>query len=55
MNFLTKESIDEYYNDLTVEKDMLWVSGIGTKRAAGYDYLTKNPEKVLYWFDKYLN
>ena len=53
--FLTKESIDEYYNDLTVEKDMLWVSGIGTKRAAGYDYLTRNPEKVLYWFDKYMN
>ena len=53
--FLTKESIDEYYNDLTVEKDMLWVSDIGTKRAAGYDYLTKNPEKVLYWFDKYIS
>lgn len=53
--FLTKESIDEYYNDLTVEKDMLWVSGIGTKRAAGYDYLTNNPEKILYWFDKYMS
>ncbi|MEO0626561.1 MAG: alpha/beta fold hydrolase [Bacteroidota bacterium] len=53
--FLTKESIDDYYNDLTVEKDMLWVSNIGTKRAAGYDYLTRNPEKVLYWFDKYMS
>ena len=53
--FLTKESIDEYYNDLTVEKEMLWVSGIGKKRAAGYDYLTRNPEKVLFWFDKYIN
>ena len=53
--FLTKESIDEYYNDLTVEKEMLWVSDIGTKRAAGYDYLTKNPEKILYWFDKYMS
>ncbi|MCI4669554.1 MAG: alpha/beta hydrolase [Bacteroidia bacterium] len=52
--FLTKESIDEYYHDLMVEKDMLWVSDIGTKRAAGYDYLTKNPEKILYWFDNYM-
>ena len=52
--FLTKESIDEYYNDLTVEKEMIWVSDIGTKRAAGYDYLTKNPEKILYWFDKFI-
>jgi len=52
--YLNKESIDEYYNSLKVEKDMLWLSGIGTKRAAGYDYLTKNPEKILYWFDKYM-
>lgn len=52
--FLTKESIDEYYHHLMVEKDMLWVSDIGTKRAAGYDYLTKNPEKILYWFDNYM-
>jgi len=52
--YLNKESIDEYYNSLNVEKDMLWLSGIGTKRASGYDYLTKNPEKILYWFDKHM-
>lgn len=52
--YLNKSSIDEYYQSLKVEKEMLWLSGIGKKRAAGYDYLTKNPEKILYWFDKYL-
>ena len=52
--YLNKQSIDEYYNSLDVEKNMLWLSGIGKKRAAGYDYLTKNPEKILYWFDEYM-
>lgn len=52
--YLNKDSIDEYYNSLVVEKDMLWLSGIGKKRAAAYDYLTKYPEKILYWFDTYM-
>jgi len=52
--FLTKSSIDQYYNDLTVEKEMLWISDIGKKRAAGYDWLTNNPEKILNWFDKFI-
>lgn len=52
--YLNKQSIDEYYASLKVEKEMLWLSGIGTKRAAGYDYLTKNPEKILYWFDRHI-
>ena len=52
--YLNRASIDEYYNSLQVEKEMLWLSDIGKKRAAGYDYLTKNPEKILYWFDKYM-
>lgn len=53
--YLNKQSIDEYYNSLIVEKKMLWLSGIGTKRAAAYDYLTKHPEAILYWFDDYLS
>ncbi|CAL2087412.1 Alpha/beta hydrolase [Tenacibaculum sp. 190524A05c] len=53
--FLAKDSIDEFYHDLNVEKEMFWITNIGTKRAAGYDYLTKNPEKVGAWFDKYMN
>ena len=52
--YLNRSSIEEYYNSLTLEKEMLWLSGIGKKRAAGYDYLTKNPEKILYWFDRHM-
>lgn len=52
--YLNKQSIEEYYASLKVEKEMLWLSDIGTKRAAGYDYLTKNPEKILYWFDRHM-
>ncbi len=53
--YLNKQSIDEYYASLKGEKEMLWLSNIGKKRAAGYDYLTKNPEKILYWFDRYMS
>lgn len=52
--YLNRQSIDEYFASLNVDKEMLWLSGIGTKRAAGYDYLTNNPDKILYWFDRYL-
>ena len=52
--YLVQDSIDQFYNDLNVEKEMLWLSDIGKKRAAGYDYVTRNPEKVLFWFDKYM-
>ena len=43
--YLNRNSIEEYYKSLTVEKEMLWLSDIGKKRAAGYDYLTKNSMK----------
>lgn len=52
--YLVKDSIDQFYSDLSVEKEMMWLSGIGKPRAAGYDYLTKNPEKILYWFDRFM-
>lgn len=52
--FLVRDSVEQFYNDLAVEKEMMWLSGIGKPRAAGYDYLTKNPEKILSWFDKFM-
>lgn len=51
--YLNKQSIEEYYNALKVEKEMIWLD-LGKKRAAGYDYLTRNPEQILFWFDKYM-
>ena len=51
--YLHRETIEQYYNNLQIEKEMMWVD-LGTKRAAGYDYLTKSPEKILSFFDKYV-
>ena len=52
--YLNRQSIEEYYEALQVDKDILWLE-LAKKRAAGYDYLTRNPDKILYWFDKYMN
>lgn len=51
--YLNRQSIEEYYDALEVEKEMMWLD-LGNKRAAGYDYLTKNPANILTFFDKYL-
>ena len=52
--YLNRQSIEEYYEALEVEKEMMWLD-LGKKRAAGYDYLTKNPAEILAFFDKYLD
>lgn len=45
--------VKQYYNDLTVEKKMLWLD-LEKKRAAAYDWLGKNSEPIVTWFNKYL-
>ncbi|WP_044204227.1 S9 family peptidase [Flammeovirga sp. OC4] len=51
--YLNKKSINEYFDALKVEKKMIWLD-LEKKRAAGYDYLTKHPEELLFWFDHYI-
>mmetsp|Transcript_8016 Transcript_8016/g.17882 ORF Transcript_8016/g.17882 Transcript_8016/m.17882 type:complete len:292 (+) Transcript_8016:82-957(+) len=51
--YLNRQSIEEYYDALQVEKEMVWLD-LGTKRAAGYDYLANNPEKLLSFFAKHM-
>lgn len=46
--------VDEYYNNLKVEKEMLWLD-LEKKRGAAYAWLGKNAEPIVSWFDKYLN
>lgn len=48
------EMVEQYYNDLTVEKEMMWLD-LEKKRGAAYAWLSDNPEKVSDWFDKYMN
>lgn len=47
------ELINEYYNCLNVEKELLWLE-LEKQRAAGYDWISKNSEKILEWFGKYM-
>lgn len=45
--------VKQYYADLTVEKDMLWLD-LDKKRAAAYDWLGDNPKPIVDWFGKYM-
>lgn len=45
--------VQQYYDDLRVEKEMLKVD-LEKKRGAAYAWLGKNPEPILNWFSKYL-
>jgi len=54
-----KNLIENYYNDLQVEKKMLWVDMPKHKnnmhnRLEGYNWLGKNSKEVLSWFGKHL-
>ena len=48
-----KDMVNQFYNDLSVEKDMLWLD-LEKKRGAAYDWLGKTPKPILTWFNKYL-
>lgn len=45
--------VRKYYDDLKVEKEMLWLD-LDKKRGAAYDWIGKNPEPILTWFSKYI-
>lgn len=45
--------VKQYYNDLTVEKEILWLD-LKKKRAAAYDWIGKNPKPILDWYKKYM-
>lgn len=47
------DMVKQYYNDIQTEKEMLWLD-LEKKRGAAYDWLGKNPEKILAWFNKYV-
>ncbi len=45
--------IQEYFDRLTVEKDLKWLD-IEKSRFAAYDYVGTHPKDVIGWFDRYL-
>lgn len=47
------DMVRRYYDDITTQKEMLWLD-LEKKRAAAYDWLGKNPEPILKWFDRWV-
>ena len=45
--------INEFYNELQVEKEMYWITGT-KKRLESYDWFNHTPEPMLKFFKKYL-
>jgi alpha-beta hydrolase superfamily lysophospholipase len=46
------ESVEQFYQELTVEKEMFWIDG-PKKRFAAYNYFSHQPEKMIEFFNKY--
>jgi len=51
--WFVKESIDGFYNALSVEKQIYWIES-ANKRFDAYDWFNHSPEKMLEFFNKYL-
>ena len=47
------DMVKQFYADLQVEKQMLWLK-LEKKRGAAYAWLGENPEPILKWFDTHL-
>ena len=47
------DMVKQYYDSLSVEKEILYLD-LEKKRGAAYDWIGKNPEPILNWFNKYL-
>ena len=58
--YLDEQFINSFYQELDVEKEMLWIDipkkkgGAFPNRAAAYDWLGENPEPIVGWFDKHM-
>jgi hypothetical protein len=47
------EWVNEFYDELVVEKEMLWLAG-SKKRLYAYDLFGHSPGKMLEWFGRYV-
>jgi dipeptidyl aminopeptidase/acylaminoacyl peptidase len=47
------DMVKQFYNDIQVEKDLLMLN-LEKKRGAAYDWIGKNPEDILGWFEKHM-
>ena len=50
----TPADVQSIFNNLATEhKELVWIEGTN-KRFDGYNYLPKNPEPMLNWFERYV-
>ena len=47
------DMVKQYFNDLIVEKEMMWIE-LEKKRGAAYAWLGENSESIVGWFNKYM-
>ena len=47
------DMVNQFYKDLKVEKDLVMLD-LEKKRAAAYDWIGKNPERILGWFGQHM-
>jgi hypothetical protein len=57
--YLNEDFVNLYYEDLIVEKELLWIEipkkkNANFNRAAAYDWIGESPEPILGWFEKYV-
>ena len=57
--YLDRPFVEAYYENLTVDKEMLWLDIPKRKtafenRAAAYDWIGENPEPILRWLGKHM-
>lgn len=57
--YLDEDFVNAFFNDLTVEKEMLWIdipkkSNRTHNRLAAYEWIGKNPDQILAWFDQHM-
>ena len=57
--YLDEAFVNQVFNNLAVEKEMVWIEipkrkNANQNRIVAYDWIGKNPDKILEWFGKYL-
>jgi len=57
--YLDEAFVNRVFDDLTVEKEMVWIEipnkkNANQNRIVAYEWIGKNPDRILEWFGKYL-
>lgn len=57
--YLNEDFVNQYYENLNVEKEMLWIEipkkkNANFNRIAAYDWIGENSAPILAWFEKYV-